>query len=101
MIKYQVKDTVDVAEETKTEITCAHHWIIEPATGVTSAGACKLCGARKEFSNQFKRASLISPDFTSLSTASPKVSTASPKDGEGKESPAPVTENPSELARVP
>lgn len=94
MIKYQVKDTVDVAEETKTEITCAHHWIIEPATGVTSAGACKLCGARKEFSNQFKRASLISPDFTSLSTASPK-------DGEGKESPAPVTENPSELARVP
>ncbi len=94
MVRQKVRDTVDVAEETKTEITCAHHWIIEPATGITSAGLCKLCGAKKEFSNQFKRASLISPDFTSLSTASPK-------DGEGKESPVPITENPPELVPVP
>jgi len=90
MVRCKIKDTVDVAVEvaveTKIEITCAHHWIIEPATGTTSLGVCKLCSARKEFSNQFKRNSLISPDFTSLSTATPK-------DGESEKSRVPVTES--------
>lgn len=30
---------------------CKHHWIIETATGPTSTGVCKLCGAVKEFQN--------------------------------------------------
>ena len=28
-----------------------HHWVIEPANGVTSPGVCQLCGAEKEFAN--------------------------------------------------
>jgi hypothetical protein len=28
-----------------------HHWVIEPANGVTSPGVCQLCGAEKEFTN--------------------------------------------------
>jgi hypothetical protein len=30
---------------------CRHHWLIESPQGRTSMGMCKLCGARKEFSN--------------------------------------------------
>jgi hypothetical protein len=31
--------------------TCQHHWLIEPANGITSNGICKYCGARKQFLN--------------------------------------------------
>lgn len=30
---------------------CRHYWLIESPQGPTSMGMCKLCGARKEFSN--------------------------------------------------
>lgn len=30
---------------------CRHHWLIESPQGATSWGTCKLCGARREFSN--------------------------------------------------
>jgi hypothetical protein len=30
---------------------CRHHWLIESPHGATSWGMCKLCGARREFSN--------------------------------------------------
>ena len=30
---------------------CRHHWLIDSPQGPTSIGMCKLCGARKEFSN--------------------------------------------------
>ncbi|MBI2171745.1 MAG: hypothetical protein HYU30_06965 [Chloroflexi bacterium] len=33
------------------EAQCAHHWIIEAAGGPTSKGACRRCGATKEFLN--------------------------------------------------
>lgn len=32
---------------------CPHYWIIEPPKGPTSKGVCKLCGASKEFNNQY------------------------------------------------
>ena len=31
--------------------TCQHHWMIEPAIGVSSRGVCKYCGAVKLFLN--------------------------------------------------
>jgi hypothetical protein len=34
-----------------TETTCVHHWIIETPSGRTSAGVCRVCGARREFQN--------------------------------------------------
>jgi len=46
---------IETEEESPVEIKCAHYWLIEPATGPTSMGICKLCGTQKEFSNQFRR----------------------------------------------
>jgi len=46
-------------ESPATPIQCAHHWLIEPAKGPTSIGACKLCGEVREFSNQFRRNGLL------------------------------------------
>jgi len=34
------------------EVTCRHHWLIEPPNGPTSTGVCKICGATREFDNQ-------------------------------------------------
>ena len=30
---------------------CAHHWVIQAATGPVSAGVCRICGEAKEFKN--------------------------------------------------
>ena len=30
---------------------CCHHWLLEPPSGPTSEGTCKLCGQRKTFAN--------------------------------------------------
>ena len=67
MVRYKVKDVPEEIEEDIVEVKCIHHWIIEPANGATSMGVCKLCGAEREFSNQFKRNSLIAPLFSSVS----------------------------------
>ena len=38
--------------ETRQEApVCTHYWVIEAASGPTSRGVCKLCGAVKEFKN--------------------------------------------------
>ena len=30
---------------------CRHHWVIQPAAGPLSTGACQVCGAQREFKN--------------------------------------------------
>ena len=30
---------------------CCHHWVIQPATGPVSSGACQVCGEIREFKN--------------------------------------------------
>ena len=37
------------------EAKCPHYWLIEPPQGPTSMGVCKLCGATREFDNQFSK----------------------------------------------
>jgi len=32
---------------------CTHHWIIDPPNGPTSTGRCRLCGATKQFTNNW------------------------------------------------
>jgi hypothetical protein len=34
--------------------SCVHHWIIEPANGPFSDGACKRCGATRDFRNSLE-----------------------------------------------
>lgn len=36
---------------TLTRTTHAHHWMIDEATGPTSTGRCRDCGAEKTFRN--------------------------------------------------
>jgi len=38
-------------EEERRPTTCSHHWIIEIATGPTSAGVCQRCHEMREFKN--------------------------------------------------
>ena len=34
---------------------CRHHWVIEPADGPSSAGACQKCGEARTFANYVER----------------------------------------------
>ena len=36
---------------------CRHHWVIQPASGPVSLGACQLCGEAREFKNYVESAS--------------------------------------------
>ena len=42
---------VAATEQGAEPITCAHHWIIDPASGPESKGRCKKCGAEMVFQN--------------------------------------------------
>ena len=42
-----------LTEKGMAESECPHYWLIEPPKGPTSMGICKLCGAIREFDNQF------------------------------------------------
>jgi hypothetical protein len=41
------------------EAKCPHHWLIDPPQGPTSMGVCKLCGATREFDNQYSKSSEV------------------------------------------
>jgi hypothetical protein len=47
------------------EIKCPHHWLIEPPKGPTSIGVCKMCGAIKEFDNQYSSQAIRAPQVAS------------------------------------
>jgi len=32
---------------------CHHHWMVEMATGPSSRGVCKFCGAQRDFTSYF------------------------------------------------
>lgn len=42
-----------IREEPKSTTTHAHYWLIEGASGPTSRGVCKYCGATQEFHNSW------------------------------------------------
>ena len=35
---------------------CCHHWVIQPADGPVSNGACQICGESREFKNYVESA---------------------------------------------
>ena len=39
---------------------CCHHWIIEPADGPVSLGACRFCHESREFKNSVAE---VEPDY--------------------------------------
>ncbi len=44
------KAEVDVASAVQTD-QCEHHWLIEPPSGPTSNGVCRVCGEERSFEN--------------------------------------------------
>ena len=33
---------------------CIHHWLVETTEGRLAQGVCRLCGAKREFTNDFE-----------------------------------------------
>ena len=40
-----------LTQESETQVTCCHHWIIESANGPVSLGYCQFCFDTREFKN--------------------------------------------------
>ena len=57
---------------------CRHHWVIQPADGPVSNGACQICGENREFKNYVESAtwgdSRIASKNSSASTAAESTS---------------------------
>ena len=51
MVPTVLNEPQQLTGEMQQEQKCVHHWLIEPPTGMTSNGVCKLCGAQKTFDN--------------------------------------------------
>lgn len=54
-VNYQMTQVRDVIQSEAKE-TCHHFWVIDSASGPTSKGRCKRCGATKDFFNSFPEA---------------------------------------------
>lgn len=65
-----------VLERPVANSACKHHWLIEPPSGPTSKGMCKLCGEVKVFDN-------ILADLLSAKDASALSEPANVVGGEG------------------
>ncbi len=66
---------------------CRHHWVIQPADGPVSNGACQICGETREFKNYVESAtwgdSRIASKNSSASNA--VVSTSDDEDVSSKD----------------
>ena len=66
---------------------CRHHWVIQPADGPVSNGACQICGENREFKNYVESAiwgdSRIASKNSSASNA--VVSTSDDEDVSGQD----------------
>ena len=49
-MSYKLKEE---PEKPVKENNCRHYWVIEDASGPTSRGVCKFCGAEKDFLNSW------------------------------------------------
>ena len=65
---------------------CRHHWVIQPADGPVSNGACQICGENREFKNYVESATWGDSRIASKnSSASATVeSTSDDEDGDDK-----------------
>lgn len=44
---------IPVVDKEQAQVTCIHHWLIEPPEGPVSKGECLKCGDKQEFGNYF------------------------------------------------
>ena len=61
--------------------TCRHHWVIQPADGPVSNGACQVCGETREFKNYVESATWGDSRITNkAAAASTEESTSDDED---------------------
>ena len=78
--------SVDQQAAEQTAPACRHYWVIQPATGPVSQGACQNCGETREFKNYVEASTW--GDDKSASRASAPVPAAADTlddDDEGEE----------------
>ncbi|MCH7737825.1 MAG: hypothetical protein IH872_10560 [Chloroflexi bacterium] len=46
----------EIEDNAATIAVCRHHWVIQPADGPVSKGACQICGETREFKNYVESA---------------------------------------------
>ncbi len=73
-----VEDTTETSPETTNEnngepavSTCRHHWVIQPADGPVSNGACQVCGETREFKNYVESATWGDSRITNKASSAP------------------------------
>ncbi len=59
----EIEDSASVA-------VCRHHWVIQPADGPVSNGACQICGETREFKNYVESATWGDSRIASKNSAS-------------------------------
>ena len=60
--------------------TCCHHWVIQPADGPVSDGACQVCGETREFKNYVEAATWGDSRTTGKGSAASATSEATSDD---------------------
>ena len=66
---------------------CAHHWVIQPADGPVSNGACQICGETREFKNYVESATWGDSRIASKNSAAPTGAESTSDDDDTKDGP--------------
>ena len=57
MAQRTIAPTPEVEDNAAAAVSeCRHHWVIQPADGPVSNGACQICGESREFKNYVESA---------------------------------------------
>ena len=80
-------------------VSCCHHWVIQPADGPSSNGACQVCGETREFKNYVESATWGDGRTAGRGSSTPAAS-ESTSDDDDSGSPG-ATDNESEPAIGP
>ena len=56
MAQRTIAPTPEVEDNAAAVAECRHHWVIQPADGPVSNGACQICGESREFKNYVESA---------------------------------------------
>lgn len=51
MARHKKTELTSLEGAVEHQLPCRHHWVIETPHGPVSRGACRLCGAVREFKN--------------------------------------------------
>jgi len=74
-------------EDNDAVAVCRHHWVIQPADGPVSNGACQICGETREFKNYVESATWGDSRIASKNSAAPTGAESTSDDDDTKDGP--------------